>query len=215
MRLVCLSDTHSLHDQMSLIPDGDVLIHAGDSLGNGSLPQLDEFVRWMGALPHRHKILIAGNHDFCAEKYPIWSREMVEKAGITYLHSESVVIDGVHFWGAPYTPYFRGMAFNVPRDELAAKWAEVPEATNVLITHGPPHTIFDEVPVGESRTENVGCEALLARLSGLPNLKAHIFGHIHESYGFARREADGVQFANASICDGRYRPLRTPLIVDV
>lgn len=215
MRLVCISDTHSMHKQMTLIPDGDVLIHAGDSLGSGSLPQLDEFVRWMGALPHAHKILIAGNHDFCFSQYPVWSREMAEKAGLAYLEAQEHIIDGVKFWGAPYTPFFRNMAFNVQREDMAEKWASIPDDTHVLITHGPPYNIFDAVPVGDAHIEKVGCEALLRRLESLPHLKAHVFGHIHESHGFARREQDGIKFANAAICNGRFRPMNTPIIIDL
>lgn len=42
MRLVCISDTHSLHWQMPAIPEGDVLIHAGDSLGQGTLDNIED-----------------------------------------------------------------------------------------------------------------------------------------------------------------------------
>ena len=37
MRLVCISDTHSLHRRIPDVPDGDVLILAGDCLGAGTL----------------------------------------------------------------------------------------------------------------------------------------------------------------------------------
>lgn len=43
MRLVCISDTHSLHRRMSDIPDGDIMIHAGDSLGQGTLENIEDF----------------------------------------------------------------------------------------------------------------------------------------------------------------------------
>ena len=34
MRLVCISDTHTFHEDVNL-PDGDILIHAGDFTNKG------------------------------------------------------------------------------------------------------------------------------------------------------------------------------------
>ena len=35
MRLVEISDTHGLHNRIDGLPDGDVLIHAGDFMNSG------------------------------------------------------------------------------------------------------------------------------------------------------------------------------------
>ena len=61
MKLVCISDTHSMHRRIPEIPEGDVLIHSGDCLGAGTLDNLEDLNDWLGTLPHRHKIIIAGN----------------------------------------------------------------------------------------------------------------------------------------------------------
>lgn len=106
MRLVCISDTHSRHEGIKIVPDGDILVHAGDCTASGSLPQLDEVTRWLRALPQKHKVLIAGNHDRCFEKYPEWSREMCEQQGITYLQGEAAEIEGLKFYGFPWQPIF-------------------------------------------------------------------------------------------------------------
>lgn len=47
MKLVCISDTHSLHHRLPDIPDGDVLIHAGDCLGLGTLENIEELNEWL------------------------------------------------------------------------------------------------------------------------------------------------------------------------
>lgn len=70
MRIVCISDTHSMHRQIQ-VPDGDLLIHAGDCLGVGTLDELEDLDRWFSELPHRNKILIAGNHDWCFQDEPM------------------------------------------------------------------------------------------------------------------------------------------------
>lgn len=61
IRVVCISDTHTL--EWPDIPDGDLLIHAGDLCNDGSVREIQAAVNWLKTLPHRHKIVIAGNHD--------------------------------------------------------------------------------------------------------------------------------------------------------
>jgi predicted phosphodiesterase len=51
----------ALHGQTLDIPDDDIFIHGGDSLGQGSLDNLEELNEWLDALPHRQKNVIAGN----------------------------------------------------------------------------------------------------------------------------------------------------------
>jgi Icc-related predicted phosphoesterase len=212
MRLVCISDTHSLHEKIPSIPDGEVLIHAGDCTGSGSTSDLDDFVHWFGKMPHKHKILIAGNHDYCFERYPKLSREMCTEQGITYLRGEATRIGNLNFYGFPWQPIYRWMAFNAREGELRGRLKLVPDETNVLISHGPAFNVFDYVP---SERAHVGCHALANRIEELNELKAHICGHIHESYGFAVRESDGVRFANASTCTERYRPSNLPIVIDL
>lgn len=71
------------------------------------------------------------------------------------------------------------------------------------MTHGPPFGIGDDTGSGHA-----GCEDLLRRVSQLPNLKLHIFGHIHESPGVFRH--DGIVFANVS-----WRPGRPATVVEI
>lgn len=212
MRLVCLSDTHSMHRQIE-VPDGDVLIHAGDCLGVGTLDEVDELNDWLGSLPHRHKILIAGNHDWCFQNEPEAAQSRITHA--VYLQDSGVTIDGLRFWGSPWTPVFFDWAFNLERGTpLAQRWAQIPEQTDVLVTHGPPAGILDEVPAGltGSHTESVGCADLLAVVEQMQP-PIHVFGHIHEGYG--RYDWNGTLFVNASICRANYKPLNPPIVLDL
>lgn len=197
---------------MPSIPDGEVLIHAGDCTGSGSLSALDDFTKWLRSLPHSHKILIAGNHDFCFEKQPTESRRMCEERGISYLRGESISIGGVNFYGFPWQPIYRFMAFNAREGELKGRLKLVPDNTNVLVSHGPALHTLDYIP---SEKAHVGCRALAKRIEQLPNLKAHICGHIHESYGLLVRESDGLKCVNASTCTEDYKPSNTPIIIDL
>ncbi|GAB1200376.1 hypothetical protein APSETT444_009747 [Aspergillus pseudonomiae] len=60
IRVVCVSDTHS---QRCDIPDGDILIHAGDLSLHGSALEIQETVDWLKSLPHQYKVVISGNSD--------------------------------------------------------------------------------------------------------------------------------------------------------
>jgi 3',5'-cyclic AMP phosphodiesterase CpdA len=67
MKIICISDTHNKHRNLD-VPDGDVIVHAGDFSENGTKSETFNFLKWFSGLPHKHKILIAGNHDFYLEK---------------------------------------------------------------------------------------------------------------------------------------------------
>lgn len=206
MRIVCLSDTHNQHDRLA-VPDGDVLVHAGDATGHGTLTEWAAFASWLTALPHRHKVLIAGNHDFCCQREAALARARL--CGVLYLQDELAEVEGLRIWGSPWQPWFYDWAFNLQRGpEIAAKWALIPDAVDVLITHGPPAGILDRTTKGE----DVGCMDLLRELQRV-RPKLHVFGHIHEAYGTLDR--DGCRFVNASSCDVRYRPIQAPIVVDL
>lgn len=193
------------------VPDGDVLIHCGDSLGRGNMHELEDFVAWFAAKPHKHKLMIAGNHDWIFERNLAAGRRAVESNGITFLHNESTVIDGVRFYGSPYTPVFYNWAFMCDRGpEIAAKWAMIPDKTDVLITHGPPYGHGDLAP----GRRIVGCLELLQRVREIRPM-LHCFGHIHEGYGTTRSDEFETVFINAAICDERYKPNRRPIVMDI
>ena len=68
LRLVLLSDTHQLHREVE-VPDGDIFIHAGDfTMFSESMEAVADFNDWLGELPHRHKIVVPGNHEFLIAK---------------------------------------------------------------------------------------------------------------------------------------------------
>lgn len=209
MRLVCISDTHSMHRQIT-VPDGDILIHAGDCLGVGTLEELEDLDNWFSEQPHRHKILIAGNHDWCLQDEPADAEALIRNA--IYLRDSGTEIEGVKFWGSPWTPIFFDWAFNLARGEpIAERWAQIPADTDVLITHGPPAGILDQV-ITATDSLAVGCDDLARELERL-RLKMHVFGHIHESHG--QQTLNDCRFVNASTCTGSYKPLNPPIVVDI
>lgn len=207
MKIVCISDTHTKH-RKATIPDGDLLIHAGDICHFGKDKDvLLDFNDWIGNLPHQHKIVIAGNHDKILERDPDPSGNFISNAH--YLKDELLELEGLRIWGSPATPWFRGAAFNYHRGEEIAKiWSLIPDKLDILITHGPPHGILDRTWFGLK----VGCKDLQKKVEEIkPRL--HIFGHIHEQAG--RKIIDQTEYINASLVNWRFKLKNAAQIVDL
>lgn len=206
MRIVCISDTHHRHDQV-VVPEGDMLLCGGDLCGRGTIADVRDFDKWLGKLPHRHKVVIAGNHDWCFEREPGQARACITQAH--YLQDGGVTLGGLRIYGSPWQPEFFDWAFNLPRgSRLREKWALIPDDTDILITHGPPHGILDR----NDRGQAVGCEELAERVAAVaPRL--HLFGHIHEAYG--EMTVGPTIYVNASCCDLQYRPCQPPIVIEL
>ena len=196
IRVVCISDTHNcLGAIRDKIPAGDILIHAGDFTSRGSPSEIKEFAAQLAKLPHKHKLVIAGNHEMSFDvdekvrrmyfgatvedemrKYKIKDpRELLKP--FHYLEDASVQLYGYNFYGSPWQPEYGGWAFNVERGrECMAKWNAIPADTDVLITHGPP------VGHGDLAQECIraGCVDLLNTVEQRVKPMYHVFGHIHE-----------------------------------
>lgn len=205
-RIVCISDSHSSHKDV-IVPDGDILLHAGDSTYVGDISEITKFNEWLGSLPHKNKIIIAGNHDWLFQTNPVLATSLITNA--IYLEDDFCEVMGLKIYGSPWQPWFFDWAFNLERGkEIAEKWTLIPEDTDILITHGPPYSILDETPRGEM----VGCEELFKVVQRIkPEL--HVFGHIHHSYGHLKKF--DVDFVNACVCNEAYEPVNAPIIVDL
>jgi hypothetical protein len=47
MRIVAVADTHTFHDDLGVIPEGDVFLHAGDLCRGGRLDELRTAAAWL------------------------------------------------------------------------------------------------------------------------------------------------------------------------
>ena len=216
--LVLISDTHTKHYEIDAQlkeiyenhPDA-IIVHAGDISYRGRKWEVEEFVEWYSGLPFKHKIMIAGNHDFLFEDSPEVAKDILDKIGpeIIYLNDSGVELEGLKFWGSPVTPWFHNWAFNRVEEKINEHWNLIPVDTNILITHGPPYLTLDATKSGL----RVGCTELANKIEGLSDLKVHVFGHIHEADGIVER--DGVIYVNASILDLYYEVKNSPVILHV
>lgn len=208
MKLICIADTHNMHQDIS-IPDGDVLIHAGDFTEAGTKKESLNFLGWFSSLPHKHKIFVGGNHDFYLENMNFTEKKKLIPENITFLQDSGVTIDGFNFWGSAINPGEGQWAFNRHRGrDIRKHWEKIPHNTSVLITHTPPYGIKDQL----INKTHLGCEELNRRIQEL-RLPYHVFGHIHDQYGIVK--ISPTTYINASSVDNKYRLLNSPIELDL
>jgi len=203
MRIVAIADTHTSEQELGKVPEGDVLIHAGDMLRLGTAEELVRFSEWLRAHPHPVRIVVAGNDDrLFADDQDLALRILGVNA--TYLEDNGANVYGLKLWGSPWQPQTADAAFTLPRGmALRDKWALIPTGIDVLITHYPPQGIGDR-----SRIGRVGCADLRSAIQrAQPAL--HLFGHTHADGGLWRE--GGTCFANVTTWNGR----RSATVVDV
>ncbi|KAF6209834.1 hypothetical protein GE061_015586 [Apolygus lucorum] len=216
-RIVCMSDTHSRTLNIPEVPKGDIFIHAGDFTTFGMEKEVIGFNDWLGKLPHKHKIVIAGNHEISFDHTCLYSGNVGDDGAMRdrltnciYLQDELVEILGLKIYGSPWQPIYGGWAFNIPRgEECLKKWDMIPDQVDILVTHGPPIGHGDLARSGV----RAGCVELLSVVQKRVKPKYHVFGHIHEGYGIT---TDGSTiFVNASTCNVSYQPVNPPIVFDM
>lgn len=226
MKVALAADTHGMWKEIDY-PPADFLIFAGDIVGNYAyshgdnfeidlqLKELVAFNRFCKELKKKYKeiFFVAGNHGWCFQRSNKLARECL--TNVVYLQDSFANVGTpkgsiIKIYGSPWQPWFYNWAFNFPdhnanffRAKAHAKacWGQIPNDTQILITHGPPYKILDEAPGGR----HVGCEWLKEKLKSLMQLKLHVFGHIHCAYG--QRKISNTFFANASVCNEGYKPV--------
>ena len=204
--------TSDLHGNLPVIPECDLLLIAGDvtPVWKHSIEfQWDwlenDFNNWLKEVPAEHIVGIAGNHDFIAEQYPY----VLDGLNWRYLQDETIQIPekyGFKIHGSPWTPQFFNWAFMKEDEDLAEKWALIPDDVDILLTHGPPFGICDLT----LEQVHAGSKTLMERIKHLPKLKIHLFGHIHEAYG-----KDRITLYNASLVNRDYEPVNPVMVVEL
>lgn len=214
MKIVLIADTHGKHKDIK-VPDGDLIICAGDITMLGKKEEINNFLQWYKELPHKYKVFIPGNHDFGFERHTSWCKENIPE-NVIYLNDMGTTIEGIKIWGSPITPWFNDWAFNRYRGlNIQQHWRLIPEDTNILITHGPVYGYADELDpnhchIGED--PHVGCKDLLDYVE---KIKPRLFvcGHIHCNGGVIKSNGDTL-FVNAASVSEDYYLHADPIVIE-
>lgn len=229
MRIIAISDLHGDLIDLKDLPEGDVLVIAGDVLPDDFHPpgrdqvgtsridrqgwfHDDVLVPWLRHLKTRFPsiILVPGNHDFFYQAVMISGVAKTLPEGVTYLSETTVEVGGVKFFGAGWN-LTTGWAFALLEEKIEEKCGEIPLDTDVLIVHGPPFN--KEYPPLHHYTSS----ALAKYLTLNRGIKVVITGHVHEAYGVypvASIPGHPIVYV-VSVKDRNYRTVHPPTVIDI
>ena len=208
MKIWHISDTHSLHGQLQVPVGIDIVVHSGDASNyldpSRNESELRAFIDWFATLPIPVQVFGPGNHDTSLEKGLI-TRDLVEHRKIHLLINEEKTIEGLRFWGSPFTPRYGNWSYMKDRGTINRLWDLIPDGLDVLITHGPPYGVLDATYNHHNKVELVGCSALRKRVAKVPP-RFMLFGHVHSTDDIRNagtRTVGGLPtvFSNGSCCD--------------
>lgn len=223
MIIDCIADLHGFHPDL---PEGDLLILAGDYTAAGTLTQWYDFFEWLKDQKYSSKILIAGNHDsFFESGFPKnqveandW-KDVVDFLDIDidfeYLCDSGTEVEGLKIWGTPWTPIFERVnpkctSFMNTEQYLEERFNLIPDDLDILITHGPMRHMLDANRDGEA----CGSSALHDAIDRAKP-RYHIFGHIHEqgsnemAYRHKEHKRKQTWCINCSYVNEYYKPIFT------
>jgi Icc-related predicted phosphoesterase len=211
MIIAAISDTHG---RSFVIPECQIFIHAGDITAHGSLRETVSFAGWLARQTQaKHKLITPGNHDAIFQQEPNLVKSLFDGVA-TVLIDESIAIDGVVFYGSPWTPIFMNWSWMKDEDGLAEIYKRIPDDTDVLFTHGPMYGIFDT----GYQEPHVGSKSL-GYVVKRRMINHHIFGHLHHDGGksiYSPEETNTeTTFHNVAACDDSYNLIRQPKIIEI
>jgi Icc-related predicted phosphoesterase len=171
------------------------------------------FIPWLKRVPAKHKVFIGGNHDFGMEDggFLRLLRLLALPDNIHYLQDSSVEIDGLNLYGFPWVPNLPTWAFHADEPTLQDKIGKIPSSTDILISHGPPAGILDEVLY--AHYPHVGCPFMPDQVDRRIQPALYVCGHIHESYG--TKEVGDTLYANVAQMDRWYEPVNAMVEFDL
>ena len=216
MTICCVSDTHGQEQKLDLSEyPADVLVHAGDFVNRGTKTEVINFLQWLELQDYQYKIFISGNHSGVVASDPEWFKRVLKTfPAVTYLQDSEVVIEGIKFYGSPYSPEFCNWDFMEEEIDLSKIWDKIPDDTDVLLTHSPAYGCHDLVERAYGRDPHVGSQSLTYRKKALQDsLRVHVCGHIHCAYGTSNTL--GCLNINASVLNDDYQLVNKPIIVEI
>ena len=204
------------HDTLDLsnYSSDAILIHAGDALNTGTRMECLLFLEWLEVQNFRAKLWIAGNHCLFIEKNPEeFAAMLLHFPNITYLQDSGTTIDGIKFYGSPYSNMFYNWAFMAEEVDLEDIWEKIPLDTQVLITHGPAYHCNDLVKHSGGRDPHVGSKSLHWKKKELTELKVHISGHMLHGYGIT--EHRDFRSICPSVLNEQYKLVNKPITLEI
>jgi Icc-related predicted phosphoesterase len=210
--IVAISDLHGQLPPDGMIPTCDLLLIAGDicpcnfskaymGVEEKSREQYwwlkSTFKPWLEKQPVKETVATWGNHDWIGEK-----NRSVPPLPWHLLIDQGIELFGLKIYGSPWQTRFFDWAFNADEDSMEKKWNDIPDDTDILVLHGPPHGYGDLAWSGVGKEMvNTGSPSLTQRILDI-KLKLAVAGHIHGGYGVYK--VGDTTIANVSLLNEQY-----------
>lgn len=210
MIIDCISDLHGYFPQLE---GGDLLIVAGDLTARDTQEEHLRYLKWLNVQQYEKVIFIAGNHD----NYYV-DDECYCEGHIKYVCNSVTEFRGLKIWGSPHSLWFDGVnpactAFMGSEEELAAKYALIPDDIDILISHTPMWGMLDQNRDGYlcgSRSLRDAVDRVMPKLL--------VCGHIHEQGGnelMYKHPGPNTWCVNASYVNEHYEPVNKPIRIEL
>lgn len=204
VRIVHMSDTFNFLSASTanhFLPAGDILVHSGDFTQYGAKKEFEQFNSWLGTMvrQYRYRIVVLGCRDV-KEFGNNWDvmRRLLSNATHVLCH-ESAIVLGIKFYGCPWH-WGHHKNYLVRKGAPASttgRFDEIPEETQVLITHGAAAGVLDNSTLPGAK--DLGDHIRRAK----PAL--HLHGHSRGSHGVVPAFARYPLVVNSALCDADCR----------
>lgn len=203
--ITCISD---LHGYKPALPAGDLLLIGGDLINRSTEDEYAAFSEWLATLNYEKIVITPGNHDTLLQQAP---RNWPVIENIELLIDQHTTYRSLKIYASPWTIKFPGQnplacAFTTLTDTTIKEYFDnIPLDTDILLTHSPPLAINSS-----TLYHSEGGSLTLRNVTDhLPQLKLHVFGHIHEAKGLTMRHnvASPHLAINAAYVDRAYIPV--------
>lgn len=221
LRILHLSDTHSLHEAVRDLPAADLLVHTGDFTISGTDKEYEGFNHWLGRWKmmsrFKHCVVIAGNHEFHEPSSRVYEGQLSPAqvldpsyvssrlSNATFLAHEQVIFEGMRIFGSTWEPYSSGADPDLPGDSQTEQhlWAAHCASSPAHATSHKFHLIPEGVHLllthGPARGvldwefphQAYGSSVALRERIVACNVKVHVFGHVHEQRGAFVKDVGG------------------------
>lgn len=235
MNEIKIASTSDIHGNLDFkVPVVDILTISGDICpvhgSHNPTQQLhwvnNKFIPWCYELINsknvNYIVFIAGNHDFVFQVMAKGKNEAFNvqwPAGVHYLYQQHTEIEGVKFYGTPWTPTFGNWAFMQSEDVLNNYFESIPNDLDILLSHGPAHglndTIMQRPEWSYGSDPHVGSKSLREHIKrAMP--KKLLVGHIHsgshapEKFYPDPMSEKFVESVNVSLVDETYTATYVP-----
>lgn len=226
MKICAISDLHG--DLINLEPS-DLVIMCGDSVPLNKQASerktwrwyINEFKDWAENLPCEKVIWIPGNHELYVQNHEQKYRSLFSREDkVTFLCHELYTWQfnnkEYKIFGTPYCQEFGHWAYMLPTEDLIAKYNDIPEGLDILITHDQPYGYGDVLLQKDcpwANGKHIGNKMLMEAIAK-KKPRYQLNGHLH-SCNHNIIDIDGTIHYNVSLKDESYQPVYEPLYLEI